>query len=117
MADEPTTEEPKAEEAGAGEPKADEPTAAGECSGKNVAMASALLGLISLFAWLSPVIGGPISVVGLLLGIKGTAGDKKAVAVAGMVMSLLGLIAAVTYGYVATKIFGCGCGGVCTCGG
>lgn len=125
MADEPTAEAPKAEEPKAEEPKAeeaktDEPKAAAEAgSGKTMALASALLGLISMFAWLCPIAGAPISIVGLLLGIKATAGEKKAIAVAGMVMSILGLIAAVTYGYVAAKIFGgCGgCGGACTCGG
>ena len=88
MTDEAKTEEPKADD------------------GKNVALASALMGLIALFAWLSPVVGAPISILGLLLGIKGTAGQKKAVAVAGMIMSLLGLVAAVTYGYVAMKLVG-----------
>lgn len=109
-------EKPSAEKTETNEPKTEAAAEPGD--GKNVAMASALLGLIGLFAWLSPVIGGPISVVGLLLGIKGTAGEKKAVAVAGMVMSLLGLVAAITYGYVATQIFGCdSCVGVCACGG
>lgn len=56
------------------------------------AVASLVLGIISFLAWLIPLFGAPISIVGLVLGCKGRKSEKKGIATAGIVTSIIGLI-------------------------
>jgi hypothetical protein len=57
------------------------------------AMFSLVLGLVSLFAWLLPVCGLPISTAGLVLGIAGKESPRRTMATAGIVTCLIGLVA------------------------
>jgi len=59
------------------------------------ATASLVLGIIGLIAWFLPFIGFPITIVGLVLGIKGMRSVKRDRAIAGMVLSIIGLAATV----------------------
>jgi len=63
-----------------------------------VAIASMILGIVALFAWLIPILGLPVSIVGLVLGIIATAKDmpNKGMAIAGIVMGTLGCIGSIT---------------------
>ena len=63
-----------------------------------MAVASLVLGIISLIAWFIPPFGLPISIVGLVLGIKSVKSEKRGMAIAGIVMSAIGLIASVING-------------------
>jgi len=51
-----------------------------------------ILGIVSLFAWLLAVIGFPVSIAGIILNTIGLKSQKRGWAVAGLVMSILGLI-------------------------
>ena len=57
-----------------------------------MATAALVLGIISLVAWLIPIIGYPVTIVGLVLGIKSVKSEKRGMAIAGIVMSALGLV-------------------------
>lgn len=62
-------------------------------SGK--AVASLVLGLVGLLAWFIPLFGLPISIVGLVMGIKGKRSKNRGMAIAGIVLSILCLIATI----------------------
>ena len=51
-----------------------------------------ILSIISLLAWLLPIAGIPISIIGLVLGIKANYATKGQVAIA---LSIIGLILAI----------------------
>lgn len=64
-------------------------------SGKGIA--SLVLGLIGMFAWIIPVIGLPVTITGLVLGAKGLAHEGKGMATSGMILSIIGLILTIIY--------------------
>lgn len=57
------------------------------------AIASLVLGIISMCAWLLPICGLPLSIVGLILGILGLKSSQRTLAIIGIVLSSLGLVA------------------------
>ena len=59
------------------------------------AIASLVLGIIGLFAWCLPILGLPITIVGLVLGIKAISGPSRGLATAGIVLCILGLVASI----------------------
>ena len=66
-----------------------------------MAIASVIIGIIALFAWLIPILGFPISGMGLILGIVAllnnpfNSGMVKGMAIAGISLSMLGLIGSI----------------------
>ena len=60
-------------------------------------LASAALGLISLCAAIIPVCGGIASLLGILLGFSSLKTEHSKTAVAGIVISALGLLITITY--------------------
>ena len=61
-------------------------------TGGGFAVASLVLGIIGLLAWCIPIIGLPINVVGLVLGIKGRESVSSSMAKAGVTMCIIGLV-------------------------
>ncbi len=57
-----------------------------------LAIASLVLGIINLCSWLLPICGGPLAIVGLVLGFLGLNSSKKGMAIAGLVLSGLALL-------------------------
>lgn len=55
------------------------------------ATASLILGIISLVAWLLPLIGYPVSIVGLCLGIYNVKKEKNTFSKVGIILSAIGL--------------------------
>ena len=53
--------------------------------------ASFVLGLVGIIAWLIPLIGFPVTIVGLVLSIKGRSKspEKKSLATAAMVLNII----------------------------
>jgi len=64
-------------------------SAPADTSGK--AVASLVLGLIGLAAWLLPIIGLPVTIIGLVMGAKGRR-SRPGMAGAGIVLSIIGLV-------------------------
>jgi len=54
-----------------------------------------VLGIIGLVAWIIPIIGAPITIIGLIFSIKGLKSLKRGVAIAGIVLSSIGLFATI----------------------
>ena len=56
------------------------------------ATTSMVLGIIGLFVWIFPLFGFPVNIIGLVFGIQAQKGSKKGMAIAGLVMSAIGLV-------------------------
>lgn len=54
-----------------------------------------ILGIISLGGWLIPIIGAPISIIGLVQSIRGQKSENKSQATVGLVLNILGLLATI----------------------
>lgn len=54
---------------------------------------SLVLGIIGMVAWLIPIIGAPITIVGLIFGIKSSKTKYSRLAVSGIVLCIIGLLA------------------------
>ncbi len=60
---------------------------------KGFAIAALVLGILNLCSWFIPICGGPLAVVGIILGILGIKSSQKTLAIIGIVLSSLGLLA------------------------
>lgn len=56
------------------------------------ATASLVLGIMSLIAWLLPLIGFPVSIIGLIMGLYGRNSDRVGSANIGLCLSIIGLV-------------------------
>ena len=63
--------------------------------GAKSAKASFILGMIGMFAWFIPVIGLPVALTGLILGISGLLGRRKILSTVGITLSTISLIATI----------------------
>jgi hypothetical protein len=63
-----------------------------EQKGGGKAVASLVLGIIGVFAWLIPLIGFPVTIVGLILGIGGMKSSSRGMAIAGVVLCIIFLV-------------------------
>src|SRR3989338_8991438 len=57
----------------------------GDVTKNGKATTGLVLGIIGLVAWFIPLIGAPITIIGLVFGIKGLKSLKRGVAIAGIV--------------------------------
>ena len=64
---------------------------------KGLAIVSLILGILSLCASVGWFCGGPISVVGLILGFLGRKSSGKGLATAGIILSAVGLLLTVIF--------------------
>lgn len=55
--------------------------------GGGKAVASLVLGVVGLVAWLIPFFGLPITITGLIMGIKDVKSQNRGLAIAGIVLS------------------------------
>ena len=62
-------------------------------SGK--ATASLVLGILGMICWLLPIIGLPVTIVGLVMGCKGLDSSNRGIAMAGVILSVIGLVATI----------------------
>ena len=67
----------------------------GDATKNGRATTGLVLGIIGLVAWFIPIIGTPITIIGLVFGIKGLKSLKRGVAIAGIVLSSIGLFATI----------------------
>jgi hypothetical protein len=57
-----------------------------------VAITSLVLGILGLVCWCLPIAGLPMTITGLVLGVKGQKSPHRGLAVAGIVLNIIGLI-------------------------
>lgn len=60
-------------------------------SGK--AVASLVLGVVGLIAWCVPIVGLPVTIIGVVLGSQSLNTPSRGLALAGLVLSVIGLAA------------------------
>lgn len=60
-----------------------------------LAVISLVLGILGLCAWILPLCGFPISIVGLILGILSARSTRRGMAIAGIVLAAMTLLAAI----------------------
>ena len=63
-----------------------------------------VLGIISIFAWLLPLAGYPVSIVGLVLSVKAKKNPENKTALAGMILSIIGLVLTVINSFLGALI-------------
>jgi len=70
------------------------PTPAPQSTGNRpgLAIASLILGIITLFAWCLPICGAPLAIAGVITGILGLSSSSRGMAIAGLILSGLGLL-------------------------
>lgn len=56
------------------------------------ATTSMVLGIIGMFAWFIPIFGLPITIIGLIMGIKGLNSERRNRAVVGITLCIIGLV-------------------------
>ena len=56
------------------------------------ATAALVLGIVGLFASLVPIIGLPVQIIGLVLGIQSRKSTKRGLAIAGIVLCSIGIV-------------------------
>ncbi|HIZ55961.1 MAG TPA: zinc-ribbon domain-containing protein [Firmicutes bacterium] len=56
------------------------------------AVAAMILGLVGVFAWILPLVGFPVTIVGLILGIISRNSTSRGMAIAGIVLSSIFLV-------------------------
>jgi hypothetical protein len=71
--------------------------AAASSGSKGLAIASLVLGILSLCASVGWFCGGPISIVGLVLGFLGRKSAGKSMATAGIILSAIGLVLTIVF--------------------
>lgn len=62
------------------------------CSKNGMAAASLVFGIVGLLAWIIPIIGLPIGITALVLGITGLNKSRKGMSIAGLVLGIICLI-------------------------
>jgi len=60
---------------------------------KDHALVSFILGLIGIIAWFIPIIGFPVTIIGLIFGINSLKGKKRGMALAGVILCTIFLLA------------------------
>ena len=71
---------------------------------KGKALTSFILGIVSTVAWFIPIIGAPVTIVGLIMGILGRKSSRKWMAIVGIVLCSIFLIATVVNGVLGAII-------------
>ena len=59
---------------------------------KGLSTASMILGIVGLVAWCLPIVGSPVCITGLILGIIGIKKGGKGMAIAGIIMCSITLL-------------------------
>ena len=72
---------------------------------KGMALASFILGLVSIITWFIPLFGAPTTIIGLILGILGLKSSRKKMAIAGIILSGLFLIATIVNSVAGAILF------------
>lgn len=59
---------------------------------KGMSIASMVLGIVGFIAWCLPIAGYPVTIVGIVLGVKGMKKGGKGMAIAGIIMCTITLV-------------------------
>jgi hypothetical protein len=62
-----------------------------------LAIGSLILGVASLCAWFFPICGFPVSIVGIILGALSLGSSRRGIAIAGLILAIVGLLLSLAY--------------------
>lgn len=68
-----------------------------ETEGSGLGDASLILGVVAVFVFWCPIIGGPLTLVGLILGALGLRSSRNGTAIAGLILNILFLLASLLF--------------------
>lgn len=72
--------------------------------GRGMALAGLILGIIGIIAWLIPLFGFPVTIVGIVLAALGRRStSRRGMALAGLILSIVGLV--LSFGNCALGIY------------
>lgn len=63
--------------------------------GSGYATAGLVLGIVSLITWILPLLGYPVSIVGIVMASNGLRSERKSMAGWGLGLSIVGLVATI----------------------
>ncbi len=63
-----------------------------------------ILGLISILAWFIPLIGYPVTICGIVFSAEGLKSNKKNLAIAGLILSILFLVVTIINSFLGAMI-------------
>lgn len=75
--------------------------AAGDHTAGGKATAGLILGIMSMIAWLFPLLGFPVAIIGLVMSILGRRSQHRGLAITGMVLSSIGLVLTLLLSFIA----------------
>jgi len=61
-------------------------------AGSGKAVTSLVLGIVGMLAWLLPIIGLPVTITGLVFGIRSMNSANKGIAITGLTLSIIGIV-------------------------
>ncbi|NBQ40842.1 MAG: hypothetical protein EBU34_13980 [Alphaproteobacteria bacterium] len=61
-------------------------------AGGGKAVTSLVLGIVGMLAWLLPIIGLPVTITGLVFGVRSLNSANKGMAIAGLTLSIIGIV-------------------------
>lgn len=68
------------------------PATAFDAKKNNSAIAGLVLGLVGFIAWIIPLIGYAVCIVGIVFSAKGLKSEKKGLAIAGLILNIVALV-------------------------
>ncbi len=68
------------------------------------AVAGLVLGLVGIVAWFIPLIGFPVTIVGLIMSVLGLKSQKKNMAIAGLVLCIIFLVVTIANAAIGAYI-------------
>ncbi len=68
------------------------------------AIAALVLGICSLVVWCCPLLGAPVAIIGLILGVLAWNSASRGMAIAGVVMCALGLLLSIANGILGAMM-------------
>ena len=73
--------------------------------GNGQAVAALVLGLVGLFAWLLPLFGFPVTIVGIVMGATSLKSQRHGMALAGLILSCVFLLLTLANSVMGALIF------------
>ncbi len=72
--------------------------------GEGQAIAALVIGIVGLLTWCLPILGVPLAIIGIVLGVMGMKSSKRTLAIIGLVLCALSLLAGIVNGVLGAVL-------------
>ena len=72
--------------------------------GEGQAIAALVIGILGVFTWCLPILGVPLAIVGIVLGVMGMKSSKRTLAIIGLVLCVLSLLGGIVNGVLGAVL-------------